>query len=232
MGKRARDPRTRTQSSRLRLWTRRLGHAYRRVCDSGWPLHVRTISASKKWSSRARNVRTTCVLGIRRSYIHQLAHASNPVPNTSSRRALSVRVLTHLLRPRGHFLKRVVHCIGDGTRVRRYERVNLRVVSALSSRGGGEREAYTDEGCVYAAHGQVPVPVAPSTAPATCIVRSSVDVRTCTSSGRGATLRTRTGAPCRDTWSRTVRIIPPPPHRAHEWLLRGRWRIMRNRDAA
>ena len=137
MGKRARDPRTWTQSSRLRLWTRRLGHAYRRVRDSGWPSHVRTISASKKWSSSARNVRTTCVLGIRRSYIHQLAHASNPVPNTASRRALSVRILTEVLRLRGHFLERVVHCIGDGTRVRRYERVNLRVVSALSSRDGG-----------------------------------------------------------------------------------------------
>ena len=175
-------------------------------------MHTDAFVTVEKWTSSARNVRTTCVLGIRRSYIHQLAHASNPLPNTASRRALSVRVLTHLLRPRGHFLKRVVHCIGDGTRVRRYERVDLRVVSALSSRGRGKREAYTDEGCVYAAHGQVPVPVAPSTAPATCIVRSSVDVRTCTSSGRSATLRTRTGAPCRNTWSRTVRRASTVPH--------------------
>lgn len=35
---------------------------------NGQPLHVRAVSASKKRSSIARNVRTTSVLGIGRSY--------------------------------------------------------------------------------------------------------------------------------------------------------------------
>ena len=46
-----------------------------RVRACGWSLHVRAVSGSKKWSSSARNVRTTCVLGIGRSYIHQPAYA-------------------------------------------------------------------------------------------------------------------------------------------------------------
>jgi hypothetical protein len=101
---------------------------------------------------------------------------------------LKRRVLSQVLRPRWHVLERVAHRIGRRTGIRRHERVDLR---GVSSRAVGRKEGRTDDGWVYTAQGQVPAPIAPSMAPATCIVRSSVDVRTHTSSGRGAPTKPR-----------------------------------------
>lgn len=76
------------------------------------------------------------VLGIGRSYI-PLAHALSPVLHTASRRALRVYVLTQVLRPCGRFLERVAHCIGDGTRICRHERVDVRVYQRSAPAVGG-----------------------------------------------------------------------------------------------
>ena len=63
--------------------------------------------------------------------------------HTASRRALRVYVLTQVLRPCGHFLERVAHCIGDGTRICRHERVDVGVYqrSAPAVRGRGHTRA-------------------------------------------------------------------------------------------
>ena len=50
---------------------------------------------------------------------------------------LERRVLTQILRPRWHFLERVAHCIGDGTRVRWHERVNLWAYQLARNAVGG-----------------------------------------------------------------------------------------------
>ena len=160
-----------------------LGHTMRCSCRSMAMGGHNTCapSARRKCDHLTINVRQRVHRGLGGPHIPTSPRVEPRSTEHGIKARFEPHVLAQVLHPRLHLFERVAHRIDDETCVPRYNRGDLRGV--ISSQAM-QWESSTDDSCVIPAHVQVPAHTAPSIVPATCIVRSSVDVRIHASYGR------------------------------------------------